>query len=59
MRRDNVIVGLASDGMADSAPLARLIEKYVTAETLAAIAAEYSQGRAPQIARPTWIPGAR
>jgi predicted acylesterase/phospholipase RssA len=48
--RRNVLVGLASDGMADSAPLARLVEKYVTAETLAAIAAEYSKGRALQIA---------
>ena len=48
--RRNVFVGLASDGMADSEPLARLIAKYVTPETLAAIAAEYSKGRALQIA---------
>jgi hypothetical protein len=48
--RRNVLAGLASDGMADSAPLASLIEKYVTPETLAAIAAEYSKGRALQIA---------
>ncbi len=48
--RRNVLVGLASDGMADSGPLAGLVAKYVTSETLAAIAAEYSKGRALQIA---------
>ena len=48
--RRNAIAGLASDGMADSGPLARLVEKYVTSETLAAIAAEYAKGRALQIA---------
>ena len=48
--RRNVLVGLASDGMADSGPLARLVAKYVTPETLAAIAAEYAKGRALQIA---------
>jgi len=48
--RRNVLVGLARDGMADSGPLARLVEKYVTPETLAAIAAEYTKGRALQIA---------
>lgn len=48
--RRNVLVGLASDGMADSGPLARLVAKYVTSETLAAIAAEYSKGRALQVA---------
>jgi Patatin-like phospholipase len=44
------LAGLASDGMADSRPLAGLVAKYVTTETLAAIAAEYAEGRALQIA---------
>src|SRR5688572_4208145 len=48
--RRNVILGLVSDGMADSGPLARLVAKYVTSETLAAIAAEYVKGRSLQIA---------
>jgi len=41
----NVFAGLAGDGFADDAPLARLIEKYVTRELLAAIALEYAHGR--------------
>jgi predicted acylesterase/phospholipase RssA len=41
--------GLASDGMADSGPLARLVAKYVTPEVLAAIAGEYAKGRVLQI----------
>ncbi|MGF6127977.1 hypothetical protein QF019_003188 [Pseudomonas frederiksbergensis] len=41
----NVLTRLASDGIADSKPLARLIAKYVTAEVLAAIAAQYAKGR--------------
>ncbi len=49
-KRRNVLVGLVSDGMADSGPLARLVAKYVTSETLAAIAAEHSKGRTLQIA---------
>jgi predicted acylesterase/phospholipase RssA len=48
--RRNVLIGLASDGMADSGPLARLVAKYVTSETLAAIATEYSKGRSLQVA---------
>ena len=48
--RRNAIAGLVSDGMAHSGPLARLVEKYVTPETLAAIAAEYAKGRVLQIA---------
>jgi hypothetical protein len=44
------IVGLLSDGMAGSDPLRRLVERYVTAELLAAIAREYAAGRALQIA---------
>ena len=39
------VTGLFSDGMASSDPLARLVERYVTAEVLAAIAREYAKGR--------------
>lgn len=41
----NVLTRLASDGMADSKPLSRLLAKYVTAQVLAAIAGEYAKGR--------------
>jgi len=41
----NVLTRLASDGIADSKPLSRLITKHVTAQVLAAIAAQYAQGR--------------
>lgn len=41
----NVLTRLASDGIADSKPLSRLITKYITAEILAAIASEYAKGR--------------
>lgn len=41
----NVLTRLASDGIADSKPLSRLIAKYVTAQILAAIAVEYEKGR--------------
>lgn len=41
----NVLTRLASDGIADSKPLSRLIAKYVTAQILAAIASEYAKGR--------------
>lgn len=41
----NVLTRLASDGIADSKPLSRLITKYVTAQILAAIAQEYAKGR--------------
>ena len=44
-RRRSVLSGITSDGMADSAPLARLIAKYVTPEVLAAVAGEYEKGR--------------
>jgi predicted acylesterase/phospholipase RssA len=46
----NRIAGLLSDGMASSAPLRRLVEKYITPELFAEIAQEYSKGRALQIA---------
>jgi len=62
----NVLTRLASDGMANSKPLSRLIAKYVTPEVLAAIASEYANGRLLMIgttdldsARPvTWNMGA-
>ncbi|HEF4760157.1 TPA: patatin-like phospholipase family protein [Pseudomonas putida] len=41
----NVLTRLASDGIADSKPLSRLIAKYVTAQILAEIASEYAKGR--------------
>ncbi|TBN51254.1 patatin family protein [Pseudomonas sp. BGI-2] len=41
----SVLTRLASDGIADSKPLARLIAKYITADVLAAIAAQYAKGR--------------
>jgi len=41
----NVLTRFASDGIADSKPLSRLIATYVTSEILAAIAAEHAKGR--------------
>lgn len=41
----SVLTRLASDGIADSKPLARLIAKNITAEVLVAIAAQYAKGR--------------
>jgi predicted acylesterase/phospholipase RssA len=49
VRRRNALVGLTKDGMASSEPLAKLVDKYVTAETLAAIAREYARGRVLEI----------
>jgi hypothetical protein len=40
----NRLAGLASDGMADSGPLQRLVTKCITPEILAAIAREYRKG---------------
>jgi predicted acylesterase/phospholipase RssA len=48
--RRSTLRGLTSDGMASSEPLARIVAKYVTAETLAAIAREYARGRALEVA---------
>ncbi len=45
----NVLTRLASDGMADSKPLSRLVAKHVTPEILATIASEYAKGRVLQI----------
>ncbi|EJN34303.1 patatin-like phospholipase family protein [Pseudomonas sp. GM80] len=41
----NVLTRFASDGIADSKPLSRLLATYVTAEILTEIAAEYAKGR--------------
>ncbi|WP_166362844.1 patatin-like phospholipase family protein [Pseudomonas akapageensis] len=41
----NMLTRLASDGIADSKPLSRLITKYVTTELLAAIGLQYAEGR--------------
>ncbi len=49
VRRRNRLVGLVSDGMASSAPLARLVAEYVTPELLAAVAHEYGRGRVLEI----------
>jgi Patatin-like phospholipase len=47
--RRNALVGLISDGIADSKPLARLVAKYVTPALLAEIAVEFSKGRVLEI----------
>jgi hypothetical protein len=49
LRRRNTLMGLFSDGMASSEPLAKILAQYVTPEILAAIAREYSKGRVLQI----------
>lgn len=45
----NSLAGLASDGMADSKPLGRLVAQYVTPELLEAIAQEFAKGRVLEI----------
>ena len=45
IRERFVVNGLLSDGMASSEPLAKLVERYLTADVLAAIAREYGKGR--------------
>ena len=49
LHRRNTLMGLASDGMASSEPLAKIVAQYVTPEILAAIAREYAKGRVLQI----------
>jgi predicted acylesterase/phospholipase RssA len=44
-RSRGVIAGLFSDGLASSAPLAQLLQKYVTREMLNEVAREYRGGR--------------
>ena len=44
-RSRGMLRGLFSDGMADSAPLLRMVESYVDQPLLDAIAAEYAKGR--------------
>ena len=41
----NLLTGLTGDGFADNRPLESLIARYVTQDTLAAIAREYAKGR--------------
>jgi len=48
-RRRNMLAGLASDGMADSGPLSRLVAEYVTPQVLAAVAEEFAKGRVLEI----------
>jgi hypothetical protein len=45
----NALVGLFSDGIADSKPLARLVAKYVMPEVLVEIAREFSKARVLEI----------
>ena len=45
LRERTTVLGLLSDGMATSKPLARLVERYVTPEILRVIAQEYRKGR--------------
>ena len=47
--RRNMLVGLASDGMADSEPLSRLVAEYITPQILAQVAEEYAKGRVLEI----------
>jgi hypothetical protein len=47
--RRNMLIGLASDGMADSEPLSQLVAQYVTPQILAAVAHEYAKGRVLEI----------
>lgn len=49
LRQRGTLLGLASDGMASSDPLARLVAQYVTRETLEAIAREHAEGRVLQV----------
>jgi len=48
-RKRNKIVGLTSDGMSSSEPLAAIVAKYVTPEILVEVAREYEKGRVLQI----------
>ncbi|HWS62473.1 MAG TPA: patatin-like phospholipase family protein [Steroidobacteraceae bacterium] len=41
----NILTAISSDAFADNSPLAAIIAKYVTRETLASIAREYAKGR--------------
>ena len=47
--RRNMLAGLASDGMADSEPLSRLVAKYVTPEMLVEVAKAFANGRVLEI----------
>ncbi|NIO07245.1 MAG: patatin, partial [Deltaproteobacteria bacterium] len=45
LNKRSLLVGLTSDAMADTVPLLRLIQKYVTSEIREALAAEFRRGR--------------
>ena len=45
----NLITGLTSDALTDSAPLQNLIKKYVTPQLMEALAAEFKKGRSMYI----------
>ena len=45
----SMLIGPASDGMADSEPLSGLVAKYVTPQILSAVAEEYAKGRVLEI----------
>ena len=44
-KKRSLLAGFFGDAMADTTPLARLVEKYVSQDLLDAIAAEYAKGR--------------
>jgi predicted acylesterase/phospholipase RssA len=44
-KKRGLITGLFSDSLADTAPMKKLLEKYITAEVIGAIAAEHQRGR--------------
>jgi hypothetical protein len=44
-RKRNFTAALFDDAMADTTPLARMVERYITRELLDAVAAEYAKGR--------------
>jgi predicted acylesterase/phospholipase RssA len=48
-RRRNTLLGLASDGMASTEPLAKIVARSITPEILEAVAREYAKGRVLQI----------
>lgn len=45
LRQRGLLAGLTSDALADNAPLWKLLDKYVDAELLAAVAREHNRGR--------------
>ena len=58
-RRRNMLIGLASDGMADNEPFSRLVAEYVTPQILAAVADEYAKDAYSRSEQPISTPGVR